>query len=235
MKQFALLSVLVLTLFAGSCVKNSNPPLGYLIDTVSNAYVNHNDSLLLPLEVRFLSGNSNEKVTLSISGLPPHVRLKQDTITGTPTFTANFMIYADSNAVLDQYPVTLHAYSASTGNRSYNFNLGVVHYNCGHYVQGNYSGRNTCRTTGVSYGAIAVSSGDTAVWVSNLGGYGTHTNTFMRLDCNTDSVYVDRQDIGNGVTMWGKGHFTAHSIVMSYTALNTPAGSNDTCTLVLSR
>lgn len=235
MKHFVIFSMFVLTLFAGSCIKNTNPPLSFLIDTSANVYVNQNDSLLYPLQVRFLTGNYQEKVTLTISGLPPHVRLAKDTITGTPTYTANFMIYADSASVLGNYPVTLVAYSPSTGYTNYTFNLGVVHYHCGYFVKGNYTGHNTCKATNYTYAVTATSSGDTALNVVNFGGYGSNTNAFLRLNCNTDSVYIDKQNIGNGVTMWGQGHFTANSIVINYIALNTPAGYNDTCTAVLSR
>ncbi len=235
MKNCVLLAMFALTLFAGSCVKNTNPPLAFLVDTMSNVYVNHNDSLDVPLEVRFLTGNYNEKVTLTITGLPAHVRLAKDTITGTPTFTANFRIYADSASVLGNYPVTLVTYSPTNGYKSYTFNLGIVHYKCGYNLKGNYTGHNACNLSSYTYSVAAASSGDTALNIVNLGGYGSNTNTFMRLDCNTDSVYVDRQSIGNGVTMWGAGHFTANSIVMHYIALNTPAGHNDTCSVILNR
>ncbi len=227
--------MLVLSLFAGSCIKNTNPPLAYLVDTATNVYVNQNDSFHYKMDVRFLTGNYNEKVTLTITGLPPHVRLAKDTIIGTPTFVADFLIYADSASSLGNYPVTLIAYSPTTGNKYYTFNLGVVHYKCGYNLKGNYTGHNTCKVTNYTYAVTGTSSGDTALNLVNLGGYGSNTTAFMRLNCNTDSVYVDRQDIGNGVTMSGRGHFTSNSIVISYIALNTPGGFNDTCTAVLSR
>jgi hypothetical protein len=235
MKRLILFALVAVALFTGSCEKTINPPLSYIIDTAANAYVNQNDSLVLPLEVRFLTGNYDEKVTLTITGLPPRVRLAQDTFVGNPTYTANFKFYADSNAALGNYPVTLVAYSPSTGYKYYTFNLGVVHYNCGHYVQGNYSGRNACTMTNYTYNVTASSSGDTALNIVNLGGYGINTNAFVHLDCNTDSVYMYTQLIGNGVTMWGQGHFTSNQIIIRYIALNTPFGYNDTCTAVLSR
>ncbi|MBC7555182.1 MAG: hypothetical protein H7257_14530 [Taibaiella sp.] len=235
MKNTVLLCMIALSLITGSCVKNINPPLSFLVDTVANVYVNQNDSLILPLEVRFLAGSYDEKVTLTISGLPPHVRLAQDTITGAPTFTANFKFYADSVAPLGNFPVTLISYSATTGYKYYTFNLGVVRYDCGHFVQGNYTGTNTCTLTNYTYAVTATSSGDTGVNIVNLGGYGSNTNAFMRLDCNTDSVYVDQQNIGNGVTMRAEGSFTANRITIRYIALNTPAGYNDTCVAVLNR
>jgi hypothetical protein len=235
MKNFVLLSMLALTLFTGSCIKNTNPPLSYLVDTMHNVYVNQNDSFHMKFDVRFLTGNSQEMVALTIKGLPAHVRLAKDTIKGTPTFTADFLIYADSGAALGNYPVTLVCYSSSTGYREISFNLGVVNYLCGYYVKGSYTGTNSCRATSYVYPATATSSGDTAVSVVNIGGYGVNTNTFVRLDCNTDSVYVDRQNIGNGITMWGHGRFTANSIVVHYIALNVPGGYNDTCTAILSR
>ena len=235
MKNCVLLTILAFTLFAGSCIKNTNPPLSYAVDTVSNVYVNQNDSLHLKLNVNFYTGNDHETVALTIKGLPPHVRLAQDTVKGIPTFTADFLIYADSAAALGNYPVSLVTYSPTNGFRSYNFNLGVVHYLCGYYAKGTYTGNNACRVTTYPYTATATSSGDTALNIVNIGGYGVNTNAFVRLNCNNDSVYIDRQVIGNGVTMWGRGTFTSSSIVINYIALNTPGGFNDTCTAVLSR
>ncbi len=234
MKNCVLISLLTLSLFAGSCVKNTNPPLSYLIDTVTNVYINYNDSLHVPFQVKFLTGNYFESVTVSLANLPPHVRVAKDTFTAKPTFIADFLLYADS-AVVGDYPVTLVAYSPSTGYRYYTFNLGVTHYHCGPFLAGNYTGSNSCKPTNYTYSSRATASGDTAIVVNNFGGYGTNVNAFLKLNCNTDSVYVYTQNVGNGITMTGSGHFTSSQIFVKYVALNVPGGYNDTCTAIFTR
>ncbi len=234
MRNLVLLSFLALSLFAGSCSKSTNPPLDYLVDTVSNAYLNDDDSLHLPLQVRFLTGNYTEPVSMTIEGLPSTVKMVKDTITGTPTYTADFVLYTTGSVPLGYYPVKLVSYSASTGYRTYDFTLGVVHYNCSSYLTGSYTCNNACRTN-YTYTATAAASGDTALNIVNFGGYGLNTNTFIKLNCNTDSVTIARQVIGNGVTVTGHGHFEANKLVISYVAENIPTGGNDNCTLIMNK
>ncbi len=234
MRNLVLAVSIFAMLFAGSCVKNTNPPLAYLVDTVANVYLNNNDTLRVPLEVRFLTGNSNEAVTLSISNLPPSVYVVSDSFVAKPTYTANFVFYA-KNAVVGNYPVTLTAYSPSTGKKYYTFNLAVVHYNCADFLAGTYTGRNTCKATNYTYTSKAIASGDTALSINNFGGYGTNVNALLRLNCNNDSVTIYRHNAGNGVTITGQGHFTSSQIFVSYVALNVPGGYNDTCTAILTR
>src|SRR5471030_2429878 len=154
MRNFVLLLVVAFGLFSGGCYKNPPPPLSYAIDSVANAYVPNNDSVVFPLTVKFFTGNSDEKVWVTIEGLPAHVTMKQDTITGTPTFIANFVLYAN-NATLGYYPVTLVSYSSSTGIRRYNFTLGVVIPDCATHMVGTFSGSNACASANYAYTATA--------------------------------------------------------------------------------
>lgn len=234
MRNCILLLLVALTLFAGSCSKSTNPPIDYLIDTVGNAYLNQDDSLHLPFQVRFLTGNSAEPVSLTIEGLPSTVKMVKDTITGTPTYTADFVLYTTPDAPLGYYPVKLVAYSPSTGYRTFNFTLGVVHYNCSFYLTGSFNCDNKGKTN-YSYLAGATAAGNGALDVVNFGGYGLNTTTHIVLDCNTDSVSIAKQVIGNGVTVSGQGHFEANKIVIRYIALNIPTGGNDTAVVTMNK
>ena len=234
MKNYVLLLVLALSLFGSSCYKNPPSPLSYGIDTVTNAYVPNNDSAHLPFNVKFFTGNSNETVWLTIEGLPQHVTMDRDTITGTPNFVADFVLHAN-NAVLGYYPVTLVAHSYSTGIRRYNFTLGVVTASCGYSMAGSYNGSNACASSNYNYVTTANTASGDSLTLVNFGGYGTITSTGVQLNCNTDSLTIPTQVIGNGVTLTGKGYFTANRMVINYIALNTPGGFNDTCTAILTR
>ena len=234
MKKFALLALITLSIFAGSCDKHPSTALSYLIDTASNVYLNYDDSLHQRYEVRFLTGDLTEQVTMTITGLPANVKLVKDTLTGLPTFTADFILYSLPAANLGYYPVTLWVYSQSTGWRAFPFTLGVVHYNCPSYLSGVFTCVNACNTH-YTYNATSTASGDTAIHISNFGGYGPTTTTVLKLNCNTDSVTIPSQNIGNGVTVKGQGHFESNKIVVSYIALNLPTGFNDTCVATMTK
>ncbi|NDC41328.1 MAG: hypothetical protein EBZ77_07240 [Chitinophagia bacterium] len=223
-----------MALFSGSCVKETPATLNFGIDSVAAIYINHNDTSTVPMLVRFLAGNDKEAVSLTVTGLPAKVRLEKDTLTGYPTFTANFRFAADS-APIGLYPINIVTYSKSNGYRTYALNLGVVKNNCTQVMEGSYTGSNACKRTNYTYPVTAYMLSGTALQINNLGGYGTNTNATAVLDCNTNTVTIDQQNIGNGVTMKGYGTFSENKLTISYIALNTPGGYNDTCTAVLTR
>lgn len=234
MRNCGLLLLVALAVFGShSCTKNNNPPIDYLVDTTTNIYLNQDDSLHVPLEVRFLTG-AEENVSLTFEGLPSTVRSKQDTITGLPTYTANFVLYTTPGAPLGSYPIKLVAYSPSTGYRTYALNLRVVHYDCSNYLSGAFNCSNACKTN-YTYTATATAVGNNRLNLSNFGGYGLGTNTVIDLNCNTDSVTIATQNIGNGVTVTGQGHFESNKMVIRYVALNIPTGGNDTCVVTMTK
>jgi hypothetical protein len=234
MKKYSILLLLAFTLVGNSCYKHTPPPLSYLVDTLNNIYVPVGDSLKLPLEVRFLTGNDQEKVKLFFTGLPGNVRLVQDTMAGIPTFTANFHLYTtDSN--FGYYKSRLVGYSPSTGYRYWDVNVGVVRHNCENYMVGTFTGGNSCEASNYTYTATSTYYQPGYIIVNNLGGYGVNTNTLINLNCNTDSLYVYNQNIGNGITMTGRGYFSSNQMVISYTCFSTPNNRYDTCTAILNR
>jgi hypothetical protein len=235
MKNCALLLLLLpVILLSNSCSKNKDSKLAYGIDSVSAIYVNYDDTTNIPMLVRFLSGSYRENVSLVVTGMPAKVKYLSDTVTGQPTFTANFKFAADS-APLGMYPIQIVTYSQSTGFKTYALNLGVVRNACTNYLQGSYRATNTCTDKGFTYAVTATSTSGNTMNLVNFGGYGNQTNTELNVDCNTNSVKINKQSIGNGVTVEGTGSFNENSITLRYIALNTPTGRNDTCTAVLMR
>lgn len=232
MKKYAYLALVFFAFVANSCYKNSQPPLSYGVEAFANKYINYNDTLHIPVEIKFFTGNTNEEVTIFFTGMPSGIRLDQDTIKGLPTFTADFVLRA-RDIPLGTYPVTMVIYSQSTGYKYYPFNLGVIHENCAQYLVGSYTGYNTCQSAMYNYTVTTTSPADSIVDVVNLGGYGTNTATRMVLDCNTDSVYIPLQNIGNGVSLRGSGHFESNKIVIRYKAFNTPGGFDDSCSTIM--
>ena len=237
MRIFTLLAVITIAFLTWSCNKTTPPPVKYLVDTANVVYLNNNDdrsvypydSLHVPMQVRFITGNAGEKVKLYVTNLPPRVHVYQDTIIGIPTYTADFVFWADS-AALGTYTATLYSYARSEGLQRYDFTIKVVNYNCSHRYTGTYTGTNACRSTNYTYYSTVTASGGNALNINNLGGYGTITNTYVTMDCNRDSLHIASQNIGNGVTVEGNGYFYAGRLILNYTARNTPLGTTDVCT-----
>ena len=234
MKKYSILLLLAFTLVGSSCYKHTPPPLSYLIDTLHNIYVPINDSLLQPMQVRFLTGNDQEPVKLFFTGLPSNVKMVQDTITGVPTFTANFHFYTTDSS-FGYYKSTLVGYSASTGYQYWDVNVGVVRDNCERFMTGTFTGGNSCQSTNYTYTATSTAYQPGYIIVNNFGGYGVNTNTLVNLNCNTDSLYIYHQNIGNGITMTGRGYFTSNKMVVTYSCYSTPNNRFDSCTTTLNR
>lgn len=235
---FFLCALAFVAMSSSSCYHTTNPKLYYDIDTLmQNVYVNSTDSTVLSLYVKFLTG-SEEPITLSIAGLPPKVTLSQDSITGTPNFYANFVFHADS-ATLGIYPATLVTYSSTNHLQYRNFNIVIVLANCAKPLAGNYAPTYACSPNYYNVDSVGIRAvTNNTINISNIGGYGPTTITSATLNCNTDSIYISRQNIGNGITLYGKGYINnANQVIINYTAVNPPTATGDSmqCTMTLNR
>ncbi len=233
MKYLGLATLLIISImFSNSCTKNLGTPLAYEIDSFKNIYIRNNDTTYFPVRIKFLAGNSNEEVKVFFTQIPGNVTLSQDTIKGKNNFVANFGFHA-INAQINNYPVYLVTYTESAGYRYHPVNLGVVHTNCANYLNGNFTGTNSCQPANYSYPSTVSIVDSTTLNINNVGGYGSNTNAVVRMNCNTDSIFIDRQDIGNGITMTGSGHFNYNQLIIYYKAQNLVGGYNDSCMTVL--
>lgn len=232
-----LLAIAGWTMSSTSCAKKVNPNLYYDIDTLMpNVYITNTDSTQLSLLVKFLYG-SDEPMTLTIQGLPPNTYLTQDSITGTPNFYANFEFHCDT-APLGIYPAHLITYSSTTHQQYHNFNIVVVYQDCALPLTGKFWPTYSCSQAAYGDSIRISASSDSMLVINNFGGYGSITNASVKINCNTDSLYISNQNIGNNVTVWGYGYLNNQSqIVLNYTAVNPPEARGDTvtCSMTLTK
>ena len=227
---------LALCVIVISCSKSVKIALSYSVtDTggvkVPDVYIPDSGTYDFPVWVKFLTGNTDDKVTLKFTGLPVDVKVTPDSFGAKPTYVEHFIFYTN-HAARATYPVTLVAYTPTTGYKTFNFNLGVIPADCPAAFIGNLSGANACATAGkYHYTATGVSSPyKNTMFVKNFGGYGPNANVELVLDCRTDSVFIPNGNYGNNVVMHGQGIFTGNQMIIWYTATSIPGGGSDVCT-----
>ena len=231
MKKVIVLLLAISALMA-SCQKQIKMTLEYNVSndtydsTIQDIYIPSTGNYTMPVLVKFLSGYQGDSVRLVIAGLPSSIAVSPNSFSGQPTYTENF-VFTTNGVEQGVYPVTITAYTSTQVPHVYNFNVNVIPPNCSDLFAGNINGSNACAAN-YTYGATATSTGYGILALSNFGGYGTHAVANVTFNCNSDSVYIYNQNIGNGVYVTGAGTYTASTLTITYTALN-PAGNTDNC------
>jgi hypothetical protein len=239
MKKISLL-LLVLGAMASSCSKTTKIPVAYSVETpqgnaLTDIYIPDSGSYDLPVLVKFLSGSSTDRVTLMLTGLPASVTATSDSISGIPTFSADFVLNTN-HADHITFPVSLVSSAQGSVSKHADFLVHIIPADCATLLFGTYSGSNACTARNYTYTAVAGSHGTAnTLNINNFGGYGTSTNTYVTVNCAHDSLYIPSQNIGNGTTLEGYGVFAANQMTVYYTATNTPGGFAETCTAVLNK
>ena len=239
MKKIALL-LLALCVTVLSCEKSVKVPLSYTVESVQGTplpdiFIPDAGTYDLQAWVKFLTGYSEDSVKLVIKGLPSDIMAAQDSIKGIPTYIAHFILNTN-HAVQGKYPVSIVATAPGSDPQTYSFNITVIPADCATYLWGNYNGANTCTARNYGYNSVISSTGAVnTVNVTNLGGYGTNTTTYVVLNCINDSLTVPSQNIGNGTVLQGSGTFSAGRMTIHYSASSTPGGFAEDCTAVLTK
>lgn len=145
-------SLLALTLFAlllGSCTKKTNvipdPPAEevkedstYIINGITDFTLGSLDSTWVYLEVDFRQGKQ-EKINLSIEGLPERVTTKFEPAAGIPGFTTTLMLKSIV-AEPGTYPVKIIGTSTNGQKKTYEVNLVIKdNFHCDSFMAGNLS------------------------------------------------------------------------------------------------
>lgn len=222
-----------------SCSKTTKIPVAYTVvnnsgTALTDVYVPDSGAYDLAVRVKFMTGNTTDKVTLKLAGLPADVVAAPDSVSDLPSYTGHFTL-STNHATQATYPVKIVATAPGEDPQVYSFNLNVIPASCASYVAGTYSGSNACTARNYTYTATASAASDGRLIINNFGGYGTNTNMYATLSCAHDSLFIASQDIGNGTTLSGVGTFTSNSVVIYYTATSTPGGFGETCTATLTK
>jgi len=224
-----------------SCQKPSQtPPLSYTVENGQNApmgdtYIPDEGNTTVPVLIKYLTGNSEEKVTVSIKGLPADIVVAQDTFSQVPTYRADF-VFITKHAAHGTYPVTLTSGSRTTTPKTVTFNLTVRSADCAASLLGDHSANNECTARKFPYTATAVAAGvPNELFIKNLGGYGAVTSTHVVLNPNLNTFTIPSQNIGNGVIMEGNGTFTANAMKIFYNVTYTSGATPESCNAALTK
>lgn len=238
MKKFLLLLLSASVVL--SCSKSVKEPVAYTVQTpgrdkVEDFDINNTDTRNMPLVVKFLSGYAYDPVRVNIVGLPFDIDAVVDTFNEVPTYTANFVLKTN-NARPGVYPVSIVAKAPGSEARTYPFKITVVRTDCTSDLFGTFDCTNECTARNYTYSATAAGTGATnTMEVSNFGGYGPTTKTFIDLDCKNGTLNIKSQDIGNNTRLSGSGTFTSTSMTITYTASTTPGGFGETCKVTMTK
>lgn len=237
------LGLLVITFFVVACViiiscdKQVGIPISYTVvtnhaDAVNNIFIPDSGQYDMQILVKFLTGYTQDNVTLKITGLPTDISVTPDTFSAVPTYVEDF-VFSTNHAAHATYQVTITGYAPGETPQTYSFNLTVVSADCSTAFLGSLTGQNACSITGsTNHTATATSPAQYALSVNNFGGYGTNTNATVYFNCDNDSLSIPNQNIGNGVVLQGSGIFTATTMSISYSTTGT---STDNCTVTYTK
>lgn len=233
---------IILALFAVvvSCTKSVKETLQYSITTVNSSYLDdvyvpHTGTYDMGVDVKFLTGNTTDQVRVSISGVPANITVTPDSMVGVPTYTVHF-VFTSTNAAYGTYPVTITAYTPTSGTKTFTFNLIVIPADCVTALAGNLAVTNACTSANYAYTATVTSAGvANKMLIHNFGGYGPEAIATVMLNCTKDSLNIPSQKLGNAGTLTGYGVFTGNSMVIYYNITSTPGGFPDNCTATFTK
>jgi len=237
-KVFVLL--LAICGFISACQKSVPAPVTYKVESGQNAplgdiYIPDNGTYTMPVLVKYISGYAEDKVSLSIKGVPANVTVVQDKFSQVPTYRADY-VFVSKDAKHGSYPVSITSTSRGSDPKTYTFNVIVRSADCASNLWGSFSAFNECTGRSFSYTATGQASGVTdELNVVNLGGYGSNTSTRVILNCNLNTLTIPSQNIGNGYTMQGTGTFTGNSMKINYSVTSSAGGASETCITTLTK
>ncbi len=201
-----------------SCSKSKSDGFSYTVNGVQDFTMGHDSTIYVPLSMILTSG-AQEAVTLTLSGLPTGVTATPSTLTGIPSFTGTFKLDAAA-APQGSYPITITASSASTGSKTYNFNLNLtIPSDCGAYIAGAYTATSSQHTG--TYATTITRSGTNSIVITNFNGLNTTSTTTATVSCNTNTLTIPIQYYAS-IGIYGDGTFTKNGVALNYYIIYSP-------------
>jgi hypothetical protein len=226
MKKTCLLFSLAATMLAG-CTKNTTtnnittPLPAFTVDGIHDVSMTNSSVAEADLELTIqYSDSSQEAVSLSLSSLPAGITIDPAWITnGIPTYSTELYFYdtTTNGATPGTYPMTLTATGATTGAKTYLFNIKIfAAIPCTTYVVGKYNDcNNDCGGTLYSDSVYADPTVVNKIWFTNFDNTGN--KVYGLYSCSTENIVIPSQTVG-GVTYSGNGDgfgsSTSHTITI---------------------
>lgn len=232
--------VLALCVMALACDRKVAQQVTYTVENTQNqpmgdTYISDNGTYTLSVLVKFLTGASEDKVSLKMKGLPAGVTTPVDSFSEVPTYRADFPLTM-KNAPHGTYPITLTTDVRGVNRKTVTFNLIVRSGDCAANMWGTFTGTNQCSARNFTYTARGMSTGVVnELNITNLGGYGDNTTTRVVLDCDHNKLTIPEQNIGNGTVVSGSGTFTGSTMTFSYHTTYVTGATPEDCNVTLTK
>ena len=153
--------------------------------------------------------SDQEKVTLSLEGVPQKLKSTISSPSGIPSFSTS-IILVDSGVAAGNYSITLVATGTSSGRKTYSFNVSVLaaHDCADDLVANDYSVQSSCNTTTYTENITKDTGGVSRILFNDFANMGAHI--YGLVSCSTNQITIPRQVV-NGNTYQGSGSYNTSS------------------------
>jgi hypothetical protein len=229
--------ILAGSVFFAACNKSDIDPLptNYRIDGVQDIDMAQQGSGIPITGYMSLSlvptGKIQERVTLSLEGVPDGCSARLTSTSGFPSFSTN-IIFVDSSAYGGIYPVKLVCDGSVSGKKSYTFHLKLPQLpDCTSWLLHGYTASNGC-TSGSYTEYITAGTSKNKIIFNNFEGLGI--SVYGVANCQSSgntSITIPSQTI-NGISFSGYGYASASNFYISYNRY-APGSGTTSCTMYL--
>lgn len=248
MKKYLLLAAIGLGLLTASCTKKTdnyyaNPTPAFVVSGIQDFKLQANAIPMaqLNLTVQYMDSVQG-RVSLAISGLPAGITMDTSaTLSGIPTFytTLTFFDTASTPAAPGTYPITLTAYSSTSAQKTFTFNITVLpEPNYAANIAGKYTNCATSCSNGTYTDSVYADAS-----VTNKIYFHNFMNTGQTVYATVSSanpqyqyyvVTIPQQTV-NGYTFTGTtGNYNNNQLII-YTVQYTFNGNTSDCSLTMMR
>lgn len=236
-----LLAILALPLVIASCKKSDSTSEiykpSYHVDGISDRIIQKNITGLPTTVTQYLTityeNQEQERVTLSLENLPAGLTAKFTPATGFPTFSTQLTLI-DSGVATGEYTLNLIATGASSGKKTFPFNLSVLPVpDCSNQIIGaGYISQLSCGAGTFMQNVTSVSGSPGRVNFSNFDNTGAQV--YGLINCTSNQINIPTQSV-NGATYNGSGYFYQQGAqrVVNISFYRSSSSGSTSCTLSL--
>lgn len=252
MKKLFLLMAISGLVFSGckknsSSTNNNNPTnpanpnaMKFIINGLTDITIGKKDSMMLAIGIKLESG-TQEKVNLSVTGLPANASASFQTESGIPDF-ATLLTVRSNDAVAGTYPIKVVGSTANSGSKSYDLNLKIngttssPTIGCAIEIIGSFTRKYTCtgyNSPGDPMTIDSIAGVKDQASIPNMGPFPKKVT--IELNCATKAINIPLQFGIDGFQISGTGSYAkADSIYFNYT-IKGNSMPDQTCTAVFKR
>lgn len=228
MKKGFLLFCALVTGLLFACNKSDKPSMKFTVNGLSDITIGATNEYAMPISVNYTSG-PQEKVSISVTGLPDGITAVTSPSDGIPSFTSTITFTSSIVAANGTYPAEVVVTTESGGKKTYDVNITLNReIFCNDFVEGYYTG------TVIKNGGAAQPY---STYLVSYGLDGTRLSTgTVTMTINCDNYKIDIPLQGSSTTYQGSGTFTSpNKVHLEYTETFVSSGTANTYVIDLTK